>query len=265
MPVLIERVQSQGGTVALDSSKAKEELLYALTGTEDESIAKTAIEAVFPLTWATCLFQSYDLKHLGGGVWDVQVHYGGVPPRQQGDNDYNFEIGGGTTHITQSLETISKTAAAGNAPDNQGSIGVTADGAVEGCDIETVAYEWSETWYFDPSNVTTIYINALADICKHTNDDTFRGYPAGEVLFRGASGKPKDKDNFAITFKFARSKNKTNFDVGPITVPSKKGWQYLWVLYRDKVDEHRLIKQPVAAYVERVYDEADFSSIGIGS
>src|SRR5450631_110449 len=119
MSVLIERVQSQGGTVALDSSKSKEELLFALTGTEDEATAKTVIEAAIPPLWATCLYQSYDLKHVGGGVWDVQVRYGGVPPRKAGDSDYNFEIGGGTQHITHSLETISKTAAVGNAPDNQ--------------------------------------------------------------------------------------------------------------------------------------------------
>ena len=37
--------------------------------------------------------------------------------------------------------------------------------------------------------------------------------------------------------------------------------------YADAEDtaSHTLVKQPVAAYVERVYDEGNFGSLGIGT
>ena len=50
-------------------------------------------------------------------------------------------------------------------------------------------------------------------------------------------------------------------------MPSKEGWQYLWVRYRDKDDQaaKELIKDPIAAYVEQVYQYGDFSGLGIGA
>ena len=48
---------------------------------------------------------------------------------------------------------------------------------------------------------------------------------------------------------------------------SKKGWEYLWVRYADEEDAaaKMLVKRPIAAYVEKVYEEGDFSQLGIGS
>ncbi|MBC7326197.1 MAG: hypothetical protein H5T99_12950, partial [Moorella sp. (in: Bacteria)] len=70
-----------------------------------------------------------------------------------------------------------------------------------------------------------------------------------------------------ITFKFAASPNKTNITIGDITGIAKKGWEYLWVLYEDAEDTNaqRLVKRPVAAFVEQVYPYGDFSQLGIGT
>jgi hypothetical protein len=50
-------------------------------------------------------------------------------------------------------------------------------------------------------------------------------------------------------------------------VASKKGWEYLWVRYADEEDagSSTLVKKPVAAYVERVYEEGNFAALGIGT
>jgi len=47
----------------------------------------------------------------------------------------------------------------------------------------------------------------------------------------------------------------------------KEGWQYLWVRFSDEEDNvaKTLIKKSIAAYVERVYEYGDFSSLGIGT
>jgi len=56
-----------------------------------------------------------------------------------------------------------------------------------------------------------------------------------------------------------------NLQIGPITVASKRGWELLWVRYTDVEDAaaKMLVKRPVAAYVEKVYEEGDFSGLGI--
>ena len=55
--------------------------------------------------------------------------------------------------------------------------------------------------------------------------------------------------------------------VGSITGISKKGWEYLWVLYEEAEDAtaKALVKVPVAVYIERVYEEGDFAGLVIGT
>ncbi len=86
----------------------------------------------------------------------------------------------------------------------------------------------------------------------------------GEVLFLGASGSKRGKEDWEITFKFAASPNITGLTVGPITGIAKRGWDYLWVRYLDDEDSFQIIRRPVAAYVERVYEFGNFADIGIG-
>ena len=88
------------------------------------------------------------------------------------------------------------------------------------------------------------------------------------MLFLGASGSRRgtgvDSD-WEITFRFAASPNASGISVGPISGISKKGWEYLWVRYADAEDagSQAIVKRPVAAYVERVYDQGNFSALGI--
>ena len=58
----------------------------------------------------------------------------------------------------------------------------------------------------------------------------------------------------------------TRLVVGPITGIAKKGWEYMWVRYADSEDTvaKAIVKKPIAAYIEKVYDEGDFSLLGIG-
>jgi hypothetical protein len=60
------------------------------------------------------------------------------------------------------------------------------------------------------------------------------------------------------------SPNRTGITVGDITGISKKGWEYLWVRYADSEDAaaKAIVKKPVAAYVEKVYEVGDFGMIG---
>ncbi|MFN8730574.1 MAG: hypothetical protein ACK5Z4_12025, partial [Planctomyces sp.] len=112
------------------------------------------------------------------------------------------------------------------------------------------------------------YKGAIFSCTGKTNAGSFRGFAAGEVLFLGATGSKRGDgpdDNWEITFRFAASPNQTGLSVGSITGISKKGWEYLWVRYADAEDSGSgaIIKKPIAAYVERVYDQANFGALGI--
>lgn len=179
---------------------------------------------------------------------------------------YTFDTGGSTQHITQSIETINRYPA--DAPDYKGAIGYDGEN-VAGVDIAQPNLNLTETHYFPEDVVTTGFIAHLARKTGCVNSDGFRGFDPGEVLFLGASGsKRDDEDNplWEITYRFAVSQNRSNFRVGDITVGAKWGWEYLWVRYGDEVDDAKkqIVKKPVAAYVEKVYDLTNFSGLGLG-
>jgi len=140
------------------------------------------------------------------------------------------------------------------------------DGKVEGVDVVVPVYNWTETYYLDDAYVTSGYRRALRDLTGEVNSAGFRGFAAGEVLFRGARGARRSDEDWEITFSFAASENKYGQSVGSITGIEKGGWEYLWVFYDDQGEsEGSVVPQPTAVYVERVYESGDFYRLGIGA
>src|SRR5262249_1179753 len=116
--------------------------------------------------------------------WLVTATYTGRLP------SYTFDTTGGQRHITQSKETVNAFTvpdAPGPPPDFGGAIGVTEQ-AVEGCDITIPVYKFTETHRFKLWEVTPDYLRTLFTSTGKTNDDDFRWFAGGEVLFLGARG-----------------------------------------------------------------------------
>ena len=182
---------------------------------------------------------------------------------EPGQSQYNFDISTETVHITNSLQTIARYP--GTAPNMQGAIGYDGD-KIEGCDIMNAVYSFSETHQFSDNQITPAYKAALFRAVGKTNGAAFKGFAIGEVMFLGAAGSKKQADDYwELTFRFAASENITNLTIGQINGIAKKGWEYLWSRYSDKTDTgNNLVRTPSAVYIERVYQSADFSSIGIG-
>jgi hypothetical protein len=108
----------------------------------------------------------------------------------------------------------------------------------------------------------------LFTLTGRVNIYPFKGLASGECLFLGASGSRRAEYNdWEILFKFAGSPNRGSFNVGGITVPAKKGWEYMWVRYADSKDTsaNEIIQIPVGVYIEQVYDYGDLSLLGIGT
>jgi hypothetical protein len=261
MPITIdEKALSRESTVGPNSTI---ELLYTIQGTDDDAVVRALLEATSPIVYDGLVRDTYTTTPLGGGLWDGAVRYALHGSQSQ----YTFDTGGGTQHITQSIQTIASYAPPGEtSPDFQGAIGVSQEN-VEGIDITVPVYQFTETHYFDDALVTTAYKATLFFLTGKTNNAIFKGFAIGEVLFLGASGAKRGDEKWEITFRFAASPNVTGLTVGAITGIAKRGWEYLWVRYADVEDTFAfcLVKQPIAAYVEQVYFPGDFSGLGIGT
>jgi hypothetical protein len=269
-----ERFPSRAGAAALGDSTS--ELLYEVSGTDDDLAAYNAILAgvpglkADPLSTLLLVRRNIQLEQVGPELWEARIRYGhpddeeSQEPPDTGDGSYSFDTGGGTQHITQSLGTTKYPSA--SSPDFGGAIGVAGD-KVEGVDITVPALRFTRTHYLPDATVTLAYVKTLANLTGRTNSGAFYGFAAGELLFTGASGTRRGRGDWEVTFNFEFSENATGIQVGDFVVASKKGWEYLWVYYRTEEDggARSLVQKPFAAYVEKVYPEGNFADLGIGT
>jgi hypothetical protein len=214
--------------------------------------------------------ESYSIAFLGDNAWQVTINYEktGAEPSTPDPmkRARSFDTTGGTQHKTQA-EAERKYGT--NAPDQQKAIGVDGNG-VNGVDIVVPALQWQEQYDVPNAYITAAYVRGLAGLTGTTNNAAFRGFEAGEVLFVGCSGSQewddeKGKGPWSLSYRFVASKNVTGETIGSIIGIEKKGHEYLWVRYEDSVSGSNLLKTPKAVYVNKVYKDADFSALGIGT
>ena len=182
------------------------------------------------------------------------------------ERSFTFDTSGATVHITQSKSTKVYPS---TAPVYSGAIGVDNDGNINGVDITVPTLNFTETHVLKHTKVSTRYKQLVAYLTGKVNDRAFRGFDPGEVLFLGATGSrtgTEKEDPWEVTFRFAVSQNTKNLQIGTINIPTKKGWEYMWVRYDDTIsdDKKSLVKTPSAVYIEKVYDEDDFGKLGLG-
>ena len=241
---------------------------------EDAALAAARTKAASRTVSGMVLDEVEVTERVNKDTWKVKAIYKDEdsddpdePDEDEETTSFAFDTGGGTMHRNQSIKTVSKVP--NDAPDFNGAIEVDNEGNVNGVDVTMPVLNFTETHTMNGSRVTTSYKKTVAALTGTVNSSSFRGFSAGEVLFLGASGTKRSKKPNApweITFRFAVSPNQSSLQVGKLKVSNKKGWDYLWVRYADKVAENRknVIKEPVAAYVEQVYPTGDFGNLGLG-
>ncbi len=256
---IIETYRSREGS---EGNRADSELRYIVRGTDDDVEVRTLLFATSPPFYLGLRRSDVNFVPVGAGIWECSVRY-----ENQEEPQYTFDTGGGTQHVSQSLNTVGQYAAPGfTAPNFGGAIGVSEDQVV-GTDIAVPIYNFTETHFIDNSIVSQAYKLTLFRLTGKVNDAPYKGYETGELLFLGASGSRRGKGDWEITFRFAASPNVTNLQLGNISGIQKEGWHYLWVRFTDDTDtgSQTLVKKPIAAYVEQVYQYADFSLLGLAS
>lgn len=224
--------------------------------------------------------EAYSVDYLGDEAWHVEIQYEklGADDDNQAEplkRSRSFDTSGGTQHMTQAYSVGSDNTLdfeyrfPSSATNMSGAIGMD-DTSVHGVDVVVPALNWTETYDVPSTYVTSAYIKSVAGLTGTVNNAAFRTFEAGEVLFLGASGSQEWDDQrgdgpWQLSFKFSASKNQTGITIGGITGVQKKGWHYLWVRYEPKVDSASLIQSPKAVYVNKVYQEGNFSGLGIGT
>jgi hypothetical protein len=212
-----------------------------------------------------------------------------------GDGEFVFDTKGGREKIYYSRETV-RVAGVNNGavPDFKGGINVSSNG-VGGIDITVPTFKFSIAKKLPLAQMTGAYVRTLFLMTGKTNNNpwtvNYRGiileFEKREVLFMGASGIQRGNDSVSLNFSFEGYPNVKNLvigsdsNIGNIQVNGqwvlldKYGTDYLWVNFEPtKVEEKimnaagvmeavpgsgRLIDMPIAAYVERVYEQANFN------
>lgn len=204
------------------------------------------------------------------GVFLCQLEYAKSAKREvleTGEEEIGWDLTPQTIKLIQSPHGshYSKHIVSGTAPDFKGGMGFDSQTKTfQGTDVYIEAFSFWITKYVPKATaISNAYTLGLRNCAFKYNNATFRGQAAGECLFFGARGAPRNKDDHAVTHNFLCSPNATGLAIGDITGVNKLGWQYLWVLFENVHDAtgKYLTPRPKAAYVEQVYKPADFPTL----
>lgn len=273
MPYCYELFGSRSG------GSTETELRFIVLGANDDVQAEGVLWGEAPLTYRSLVRDVAGLKREQVGVdsWEFRIPYkpaeasddgdggggGGDPDSPHGIID--FDTTGGTTHITQCIQQVDYGPEA--APDIRlaRAIGVHKDG-VEGVDIVVPQMELTAKVTYEPDEITSAYIYELMKLTGKVNAAPFplRGmtFLIGELLFLGATGTSAGRPDWEITYRFSASPNRQNLVISPtITVASKRGHDYLWVMYKVDEKNDRFCHVPDVAFVSKVYEETDFGPV----
>lgn len=263
------RDKAEGGpiiTIKPPTAKNK----YIIWGESNDVIVEALVKATAPLALAVdgCILYrntiTIERQGKADDIWEAEVEWGlKVSP-------LTFDTTGGTAKITEPYYRRGRYLAPSETDMNllpaNAPIGHTSEGEPEGVEIVVPAFAWTETHTFHISQITFAYAMTIYNITGRVNAGSFRGFSAGEVLFKGASGgNQKNETEADVQYNFEAQPNVTGLTVGEITGVSKYGWDYLWCIYTEDDNAAMRYKKASGCYVDQVYRTADFSALQIGT
>jgi hypothetical protein len=265
-------------------------VLHASDQEEAEEIAR----AQAPATYRDYIRGAPTVEAQGAGLYVVTYDYaagtqGQPPPVQPGGQqtspperggeqvgtEFSFTFGGDKQKVTVSLETkfgIGRNNA--RAPGFKQTVGYNPeDGSVEG--TEVYARSCSFTVRKKYQLFTFGFLASLFWQVATTNKNPFQAFPKHSVLYIGADGSYSGGSKnlpWEISGKFVFSPNQVkDLKVGDVTIPNGtiEGHDYVWFASQktteDVGDGPYTVSRPLYGYVERMYEESDFSNLGMDS
>ena len=242
---------------------------YLVRGTTDEAAARSATLAQAPAIVGGYRHReasARELENSVAGAFQVDVTWSTgetkAPPIEDGDREYSFSVQPAGYHVKQSRETIGVYPNTSATPRFGGAINVDSDLQVQGVDWPPPASNvFTVSAHVDAARVTQTYFRSLCALAGQMNSGTFEGFPAGELLFLGATGNRRGAGPWRLDFNLGFLRNETGLAVDKITIAEKLGWDVLWVHYKTRQQgglNTPVVVRPVAAYVERICEQVDF-------
>lgn len=252
-----------------------------------------AVEPLGGLAWR--LTVSYGTTGMGGGPYPL----GGPssdgapispPSGDPGGGDasdstelrqgFSFGLTFNSRKLLQSISTVSVTVMDGTAGghtvnpnttaipaggrDFKRAIGVGADGKVEGCEVPQSPLAPFKI-QIGRAAVTIGFFKTLRSLVGKTNNAIFYSQAIGEMLYLGCDAEYQQSSGWTLTHNFGAEENRTNIEVNSfLTVPAKKGWEYMWYAYKEVTTNGLISTIPFQVNVEKVFDSGDFSLIQCG-
>ena len=115
------------------------------------------------------------------------------------------------------------------------------------------------------SNFTGAHKLTLASLVGATNNATYNGGAAGEVLYAGCEWRPHDNTLMRVDHHFLFRKNQTGISLYGFTGVDLKGWEYPWVFTapKQKAASGRVATASRQLNIERLAQSGNFTNLGI--
>ncbi len=186
-------------------------------------------------------------------AYEISVPYA-ARERLSGAYQISVNGSGGTVHVTAGTR-ITGYGPDGNETDepdqenkvdNGGLIGVDGD-EIHGIDVPVPQTKITVNFRHPAGKLNAAYVKAISELTGRPNNDVFLTYDPGEVMFLGPTFTETQAEATA-QYDFAISRNRTDFQMGGITIDEKKGWDLLSPYYGDDVDNNHGVRKLL--YVE---------------
>ncbi len=269
------------------NSESTASIRYIVSDAADEAVATNAAWDHAPLKYLDIPKKSAAMsERLSHTMWKVEVHYGsedssssdsggGSTDEEDDDPTVNFDCSAGTKHMTTAITQTCEYAGSGEKKDSadaasavpigwNGKTGSESEAA--GVDVSIGELRETYTKTFSRSKVTgTSWKRKVAELVGKVNSGSFKGWSAGEVQFLGCSYSAplKGGKKVQVSFHFAIRLNESRAKVAGHSVGNKKGFEYLWAITDDEVEDGERIRKIKKIYKAVVCETDSFSGLGI--
>jgi len=276
MADVIEKVESR------ERSDTEERRIYIVTGTSDAAVAEAALWAFapatadgFPRSSKTVRPAYVDDADEPACVWEGEVVYKNSPdvkPLAVGEKRSQIQIGAsGTLHITSvpSAQHLTDVGITGeDVVDTDGVLGWDGE-RVQGADVDSPSFRWSETHVLANATVTDAYVLGLIAVrfLAPLNAAIFRGFQPGEVKLCGISGGAREDQDVELTFEFEARPNVASATYGGCDAVAVNGWDNVSLTYQDRefVIAGQKVPVVIGVHTDELYPVTDFGVLGIGT
>ena len=283
-----EKLGSRSKSEDLDGDNTSGQVVYIITGTKDDQLVMNTAIARMPYLFRNLRRDSIDINPVGPDQWEATASYSDPAdedddedegdPLEVGEGVWSFDTTGETHNVKYTRDVPGEehkyrqrhgraSTPSESGGEMFGAINVSGQ-TVGGVDRVVPSLKMTYRTKLPKSFVDVAWVRNVAGITGTTNAKPFYGFEAGELLFLGMSGEESTRKDPEITFSFAASSNfEASYDVvGGTVLMNKKGWEYMWFYYETVEDTttNRMKPKPVDVYINQLYDESDFSALGIG-